>query len=57
MLQDLTFPIRLCAPFYESDRVFDELSSRFNELHDLIHVWAVNRGKTETLAVIKLIQC
>lgn len=57
MPQDLTFSIWLCASFYESDRVFNELSARFNELHYLIHdVWAVDR-KTETLAVIKLIQC
>lgn len=45
-LQDLTFPVWLCAPFYESDRVFNELSSRFNELHYLIHdVWAETEEK------------
>lgn len=46
MLQDLTFSVWLCASFYESYRVFNELSSRFNELHYLIHdAWAVNREK------------
>lgn len=40
------FSIWLCASFYESDRVFNELSARFNELHYLIHdVWAVSREK------------
>ena len=46
MLQDHTFSIWLCASFYESHRIFDELSARFNELHYLIHdVWAVYRGE------------
>lgn len=46
MLQGRTFSIWLCASFYESDRVFNELPARFNELHYLIHdVWAVNRLK------------
>lgn len=41
-----TFPVRLCASFYQSQRVLGKLTAGLNKLCNLIHFWKISQQIT-----------
>lgn len=46
LIHNLTFPVRLCASFYQSQRVLGKLTAGLNKLCNLIHFWKISQQIT-----------
>lgn len=46
LIHNLTFPVRLCASFDQSQRVLGKLTAGLNKLCNLIHFWKISQQIT-----------